>query len=889
MSTTAQLANEALRKIFFGLSQTDETLETLEKKACATFDAKLEGKFDRIKHQGLFEHPESLVGFATEIFKTAVVIGYQVNQEVGWKRLDLDKEIANNAASFFIPSNKETRDRTYEAKIFLDFLALFEPNKTDSVEVKAKKNKLKKLLGLKSRSVDDASIDKCGIEYTVIPGFLMNFTEKGRPKDVPSEDVCRSISLFLEKWVPTSFDKITEEFKNRYRIFDMVRASITERDRFLQNIQIERVIMVLLLNLLWCLQHPVDPETNTALSAKEKSELCSQAKSIIGRLLSRETAPDIHSIGNRSLFLKFFKGDKPRLVRFVRCIERYLEQLTDAFIKEDTQALGMELVASKAQKTSQDLGENLFDFIYKGKQSSSLLAFYVDQLNQCLANDKSITSLFEHDEPYQEVENLKAKTIVDIIIIFLHLSQSEKKQIIHKLVDSKNYHRSDFGHNLKLLNNEYIRPLEKICQDGIYNDLVKGDLKTEVVNRFLPMMSLALTDQRINVDTEESLFNKKLANTHNKTFHLGIEQLGMISRVAYQNDKCVPSRYHWDLTLYLKLGRDVMEIINKLPQRQYKLGQYTILLDNIYVFISNYKTFLLYPKFKKFLIRTLSLVNDEFSSLRDVFAELDKKVIAETNEDREIVNKIQTMDDDTIGIINSCRSDINKFNEKLTSAEFEDSLKENLLSKLKELQRNFCDSFGHEQEDMVAILTEVEPSLSMGGPFANGASSQSTNYDIDEVYCNYQEVNGLTRMLSDCLANLSWRSSCGPKGQLFRQLVSELTTKKSLKKEELLPIFLEVSRIVCAYQKNAYFFHADYADTKTAKIFIGYLTRSLNNKNFPMAKILFGQKALDRASHYQSATTWCRSELNRLQKSKSWAIDATDLGPLKVNPIKNFR
>ncbi len=866
MSTDSVLAEIVLRKAFFDMTK-GASLDFVKESAKSHLDSMVRGAFSSDQQLPVMNGQELLIRGGIKVAQKFYEVYTEKNEEVGQKRLSFDREVISHIATMLVRQNIESIHYSNEEKLFQQFINLFHENGVES--------EVFPYLGIKKSRVRDDSIGVDGDFYSVSEFYEMSrMIEQPLVSDLPSAKTCRAISLFFRTQLRIFLDEIYNEFKARWRVFDVIRA-LRKGKTFLYGLMVRRFIIISLSNLLWSLQYPVDTESGYSLGLDKKISLCTISLTLINRLLDKKHEPDISKLGPDN-----------SLMNFVRQVEIYLRELSDSFEEEKLKSLNMKEITSKSQATARVLNENIFKLIYKKEGNTEYLANQVYYLNLLLKNNKEIASEFSKFDIQSSEKNNPPKTVIDVLIVFSHLSSKQRERIVNKLSRSKFTSKQAFGRTLKEIDETFIEPIAESCLKAIEEGNLSAkasEIDKVAALRFLPLLSLVVLDYRVEVDYDETSRSKRIAKKNETEFHTGHEQIETISRIAYGNERNLADRYTWDLSPYLQLHKKIIQHINQLPRRQYKLGQLTTLLDSLQAFISQYKTFLLYPKFKEFVIESLNLISIEFSSLKRTLDELDDKIKADTNEDRSVVDTIRTMDQSLMSKIDVFKTSIDNLNSKVNSADFEDNLKEDMISRLSELKEKFSDAFGRQQLGMVSILEEASPILKkktmMTGSFREN-SATPLEEEPDEAECKPREIIALTNLVNKCLWNLSSQSQYSKKGQLLRQLLHDLSKKKTVKKEDARKIISELARVTCAYQRNLFLFHKEYANTRSGNILITEINRSISNQRLPTAELLFGKAGLDRAKHYPDRRAWCQDELSKLRKHKNWSKEADDLRPI---------
>jgi hypothetical protein len=630
-----------------------------------------------------------------------------------------------------------------------------------------------------------------------------------------------------------------------------------------------RLIIMCLGNLLWNLQHPVDIQSGFPLGLDDKIALCRDVGVYINRLLDTKTKPE----------LKQFDYDG-EFINFVRQVETYTSELKFAYEEEKLHSLNMSEVTSRAHGTARILNNNIFKLVYKEDRKAMDLAATIGYLNQLLKRDQGIFSVLSRFDYDNTLVNRPPRTIMDILIVFTHLSYKDRKHFISILNDKHNMTRLCFATTLKTYNNDFLKPIYNVCKKELDDGFLHSRKKSAqnlAAKRLLPLVGLAIEDYRIDIDTNETRSASHRAKRLKKPFLTAKEQLEQITAMAYHNE-LNPTRvnpknaYGWHLSSYLNLNPCLDENINELPRKQYKIGELTELLDAIQSFISQYRSFLQYSQFKNFVIHCLQTIGEEFSSLRWILTKLEADINVDTTEDRRLIDTIKTMDQNLLTEISKFTTVVKSLEEKMSAPDFEENIRKEVVHKLNGIEKQFHKAFGRHEPGLTSFIQALSGRSKAPQPI------QPSLNPIQEIRpavlpsTNFGQVSRVSSLVTRCYFALSNDSRKGRKGHLLLDLERRISKQKTLNVMNIREIVLELTRMVCAYRPG--FFEKPYAHTRSAVVLIDAILDSVNDKTFPLATFLFGDEIVTELQVTNSQRGLIQEKLGVLRDDNLWAFSS---------------
>lgn len=865
---SSYLTEVALRKSVLNLGGSGKSIEEAQDTAISHANELVKGQYAANKQGSEMRLQQAAIVAAMVGIKIAWDAMNEQISKLGRARLDFDKESKSGIATFLIPENIESRDLASEQESMQAFLKASQSN-----------SKIFSYMGLK---VDKVKHDLAGVDGTFISSIpyyeMSQFLSEPLDVYTQCEKARQAISLFFQTKIPKFINDINLDFEGDSKFLDFFRSSWRGKN-FLNNYRGPRLIIMTLANLLWNLQHPVDLETGFQLGMNDKIALCRDVGAFINRLLDPHTPP----------YLNKFDHDG-ELTNYVLQIETYVLDLKDAYQQEQLHSLNLSEVTSHAHGTARILDENIFKIIYDKNEMAKTLASNICYLNLLLKRDPGILSVLSQFKKSHCLINNPPKTVIDILLVFTQLRGGARQHFLDYLNKSKYNTRTGFALTLKNINRGFFKPIYHSCLRELKPTVVdnkKNEALKLAFYRFLPLVGLVISDYKIEVDTDRSMLASSRSKKLQKYFLTGKQQIDEITRTSFLNKKNKENSFSWDLSTYVSLGDFAEDKLNELPHRQYKIGHLTNLLDSLQSFISQYKSFLQYSKFKEFVIDSLKKIGREFSSLKELLTDIEHEINTTTTENRRLISTILAMDDKLVSEISNFTSEINSIEDKMLAPDFEDNIKREIVQRLSDISDKFNDAFGDHDPSLTNFMEKVSdgmPCHSYNDNSINVNSRVSNNvsfeHDVQEK-SNASQITKVSALIIKCYHGLSSASKNGVKGRMLLDIHQRMSEKYTLTTLELKQISIELTRIVCAYRPSL-FFQASYGQTKSAKILLKAISKNLENDELPLSKWLFGEEFDLLASEESTVEKALLSQLNNLKIECLWSSSSSYLSESRL-------
>jgi hypothetical protein len=763
-----------------------------------------------------FNVQAAAIGIAIQGLEIAyVAISKQVDALKN-QRLAFDKERQAGIATFVVPNTVEELDFTWEEQAIKFF-----------VELGLRAN-FSTYFGVQVGTLvqEDAAF------YSVLPFYRMS-EALGQPvaSTNPLDVQRNTISLFFKSALPEAIADIDAGFQASYKFVEFFR-SVFENKNYLNNKRAPRFIIMALANLLWNLQHPVDPETGFPLSWDQCIGLCRDVELFLNKLLDAEAAP----------FLPHLNNEENQLLSFIRKVEIHTKALRAAYAEAQLNELDIASVTNSAHQTLRILDKNVLKLIYKRRnpatsrmepddKAAEQLAYTISYLNELLGRNPNLISafqLFTHHVPQRALMNRPPLTVIDMVIVFCHLNREERARLWNELEKTRIDSAMELQQTLKLFYLKFIRPIKKVSREelgaGVF-DRRSEQVAILTAKRLVPLITLVVEDYRVSVDTEETKAKAKTALKEAKVLsgHAHVQQINL--QAAAGN-----GHFQWALSPFVALDRDTEREFDKLPKFQYRMTQITELLDAVSEIVQNYRSFLQHKAFQVFLQKCLANVKKEYGFLDAQIERLDNFVGKDESISRSLQAILRPMMGDLNHSLDNFIQATSNFERVVSAPDFAHQQQNILNNKLNGIHQKFMNLFGENSGIDAFLFAPPEPVPRSPAVVLNPVSGVNAN-----------QVAALRHLTQCCYDSLSYISQMGHKGLLLTELLARLDAQPNLSSEQVERFILELVKISASYRPS-WFFQAAYGETKSAKVLLKAMKDPKLNIILPISNIIFGEE-----------------------------------------------
>lgn len=787
------------------------------------------------------------------------------------QRLTFDKERQTGVATFLLPTDKEETQLSKEEKFIKSFMSLASKNPL-----------LLKYLGIHHSVLEGKNNTEF---YSVLPFYQMSqFIEQPISSSKAIDKQRSAVSLFFKAVLPNAISNIDMDFQTDSKVVSFFSSTLKGHN-YLNNLRAPRLLMMSLANLLWNLEHLVDPETGFPFSLKKCLEFTREVELFLNQLLDFDSPPYLDTIAT----------DQNELVSFVRKIEIHTKGLRAAYADEQLHELNVSEVTNSAHRALRIVDRNIYKLIYKkqnkltskyelDEKASDEVAYTLSYLNELLSRNPELISAFQ---PFLMILgdetkiNRPACTVLDALIIFCHLPCSMRHDLLHSFIKSPIDSAKEFAQTLKDFDIRYIKPIKVVSKKELHAHALNkkhDEVAKLTARRLIPLITLVAEDYRVNVDTAESY---RQAKENPGWILTGKQQLTAINENAQHGNQY----YFWSLSPFFNLADATAKALDSLPHHQYRMTQMTKLMDSVAELIYNYRSFLQYKTFQDFLVKCLNKVKEEYKKLDTQIESVDKYLEQDEKINRNLSGILSPMLKDLDASLDTFVAATENFERIISAPDFTDQQKLLLMNQINGIHQQFSGLF--ENDTAISGLIDTADLNAINVEKANhGNDAKTINLESLEqktrsvpsetdilpetprlsAETDPKQIQALKTLIQECYNGLSHYSQTSKKGALLKELLEIIEKHDHFTSRHVEQALLDLTRIVASYRET-WFFQAAYAKTRSAKILIAAIKDKALNELLPIAEILFNDSTILES---QVDDTEIEVKLNQLRRHKKW-------------------
>ncbi len=795
----------------------------------------------------------SLQSIAIEVAVAGISLAYTAISKqldvLDNQRLGFDKERQAGIATFMVPSNVEESDLSTEEKVIKGFLELSFRNPSFCV-----------YLGIHSAEL---LTEKGSRFYSILPFYRMS-EALGQPvaSTRPLDRQRTAINLFFRSALPDAIADIDTSFQMDWRFISFWESTI-QRKNYLNNRRAPRFIMLCLSNLLWNLQHPVDPDTGFPLGLNRCIEMCREVELYLNQLLNSESPPYLENISTV----------ENGLMSFMRKLEIHTKALKAAYAEEQLHELNIDEITNSAHRALRIMDKSVFKLIYKrynpitGKdepdeKAAEELAYTVSYLNQLLIRNAELIGAFRKVPGWISAEamlNTPPLTIVDVLIIFCHLSYKERNELFERIEKSPVSSALEFSQTLKKFDRKFVKPVKAFSKQELgarFGSSKVEDVGRLTAGRLVPLITLVIEDYRVEVDTPVTYAYAKQSEESETAppIHSGKQQVHHINASAALGE----GYYQWILSPFLNSTGDTSRL-DELPKHQYRMTQITKLMDSVSELVQNYRSFLQHKSFQRFLLTCLNKVKEEYAKLDAHIDEADSLLAQDELMSRSLQAILRPMMSDLNRSLEAFGLATANFERVVSAPDFTDQQRQLLSTKLGSISDQFQSLFSEDSGVLDLMRVEDTEDPQAGAAPVVGEISPTTIVES-------RKVLALRKLVQSCYDALSYQSRHGHKGVLMCDLLTMIDRKPNFTEGQVKYILVELMRVTASY-RDTWFFQADYARTRSTMALIKAIKDKQRYGILPLAGILFGNAATNMS---RMSDTEIFEKLRALRETNHW-------------------
>ena len=806
------------------------------------------------------------IGLAVAGLGVAFVAVKSQLQVLHSKRLAFDIERQVGIATFLVPTNIEEVSLSLEERVIKGFL-----------ELTAKNPSFSAYLGIHSGELLNEHTAKF---HSVLPFYKMS-EALGQPlaSPRPLDRQRTNINLFFKSALPTVIGDIERRFQGDNKLVAFWTSLFKGRN-YLNNRRAPRFIMIGLSNLLWNLQHPVDTAVGFPLSLTQCIEFCREVELYLNQFLNAESGYYLGKISN---------GEN-NLLGFLRKVEVHTKALRSAYAEEQLHELNIDEVTNSAHRALRIMDNSIFKLIYRRRnpltkveepddKAAENLAYLISYLNELVKKNGELAKVFNPVPEWISMKeagiNTTPQTIIDMLIIFCHLSSHERESCLESIKKSNMDSAIEFAETMREFDKKYVKPVRKVSKGELYATPMGPKHKGVgrlTARRLVPFLTLVVEDYRVEVDTISTYeYAKSSSQVGDPDIRMltGKQQVQMINLSAKNGNEY----YRWTLAPFVKLSPGTEAEFDKLPKHQYRMTQMSKLLDSVSELVKTYRSLLQHKAFQHFLLKCLRKVREEYSALDKRIEDIQVYLAKDEFMSRSMQEILGPMMRDLNTSLDSFELAAANFERVVSAPDFIDQQRQLLTTKLGAVDQQFKGLF--DEESGIAELIDATPNMTV--LFAPKAPSLPTLLSSavippsDKVEA--RKVLGLRKLVDSCHGALSGQSKNGHKGRLLSELLSMIDRKANFTDEQIKHAVMELVRLVASYRETN-FFQAAYGQTRSAKVLIAAIKDPSINNTLPLASIIFEKPDL----HFHVLTdAEILKRLSELRLSNRWQVSANQI------------
>lgn len=780
------------------------------------------------------------------------------------QRLSFDRERKERIATFTVRTNIEENKLSLEEKAIKGFM-----------ELASSKANFLTYLGI--HTGEFAALRNVKF-YSVLPFYRMSEAlDHPVASTKPLDKQRNAINLFLKSALPEAIADIDTGFQTDWG-FIAFWTSLFQRKNYLNNRRAPRFIIMSLSNLLWNLQHPVDPTTGFPISISQCIQLCREVELFLNNLLNPESPPDLHAISN----------EENKLISFLRKLEIHVKGLRAAYQEEQLHEINIDEITNSAHHTLRIMDQSVLKLIYKpynpvtrkeepDEKAAENIACTVNYLNLLLARNPQLAALFNAFPEWVPSEagmNVPPITVMDILIIFCHLPWRERDRLIASLAKSNIASSLEFAQTLRKFDEKFITPVKNISKKELNATIFNPkhrDVCILTARRLIPFLTLVIKDYHVEVDTPATIERVKLAAHTGIVRHSGKQLVQDINMSAERGGEY----YYWSLSPFIHTSSAVAKNIDNLPKRQYRMTQVTELLDGVRELVQHYRHFLQNEQFQAFLLKCLNKVKKEYADLDEHIDNVDKNLADDEQINRSLKDTLRGMAKDLNTSLDTFAVALTNLERIVSAPEFTEQQRQILATKLSIISGQFSTLFAEDSGITTLVGAPVIPMAPSSTPrlVASAVPKSSTPKNEMNDIVEARKVIALRKIVQRCYDALSYQSREGHKGLLLRELLAIIEDRPHFTENQIRHVIMELIRVTASYRQT-WLFQANYAQTRSARALISAIKDPAVNNVLPLASIIFDQSKMNIM---QLSDNQIIQRLKGLREGGKWQESATKM------------
>lgn len=599
------------------------------------------------------KHSENLQAAAIHIAVQGIELAYHAVSaelsEAKFKRKRFVEECESHLASFSISTHREINEYSLEELAIHHFIQMIDTRFSD----------IKPYLGILSHQSQEFPDERY---YAVMPFYRMSMSLEQNSVIASKIDTHRQgIFLYLKTGLALKY--YYDKYQNYSRLWLQIQG-LALRKNYLNHLKAPRFIISALANLLWNLQHPVDPKTSIPLPIDECAAICNKASMFLNDLLNPSQFKYLQQLDLRC----------EKVVRNLCQIELLIKSLQSAYEYDHLHEINLSDISKHMHSALRIMSNKIMELIYRDENASEKLVGQIMILGELLMQNHE---LYEEFHDLQKIfnpkfTNEKASTLIDILNLFAHQTPRERKKIWQSLIQTGSEYHIQFAHQLKLFHKTFLDQFE---------DVVKQNLKRQSFNEktaphFIPLILMVMESFTVFRDTRpkknpESESHEVICDIQNTT-HDRKQRHAILNDAASTTTENPDKYYYWSVSSFMKVKSAFHDSLDMLLSKQNQMRIKTLEMDILAFRLSENRTLLLKKDFKKELLKTLKDICVFYSQLLKMFNLLESRMQADLKLQRDQKRILQPMLDDLEACMEAIQKSIAMVNTIMTDARFEE-------------------------------------------------------------------------------------------------------------------------------------------------------------------------------------------------------------------------
>lgn len=622
-----------------------------------------EGLFSGIKNS------ESIQSAAISIATKGIELAYQAIRdeltEARYKRKRFVEECETHLATFTISSAKELSEYSVEEHAIKRFYEMLQSKCPDIIEY----------FGIQVHQAEDSPEEHY---YAVLPFYRMSFALQQNTVIANKIDAHRqAIFLFLKTGLPIQY--YYDKFKNYHRLWLQLQGIFNSKN-YLNHLKAPRFMISALANLLWNLQHPVNPQTGIPLSLIECVSICHQASMFMNELLNP----------SQFEFLPYLDSQAKHLSQNLCRTELLIKSLQNVFEYDRLHEVNLADISKHMHSALRIMSNKLLELIYQDEFASEKLVGQIMMMGELLMQNHDLYAYF-HDFDEKATPracNKKARTLIDVITLFAHQTPGNRNLICQNLIKTGAETHIQFAYQLREFHESFLDKFEGIVIMNLkIPQLERKEIFNKTARHFIPLIILVMESFTVFRDTRprKTIEHNSSSDVDESIYDLQNTAHDRKQRNEILNDAAGPEStryYNWSLSKFLKVKSSFHDSLDLLLSYQNQMRLETQALDVAAFQVAENRALLLKKKFKDDLIQKLQGLHLFYSQLTIQFNDVESKMHADLKLHRDQKRVLQPMLDELEATIQAIQKSISIVKSIVSNAKFEEQEKERVAEHL---------------------------------------------------------------------------------------------------------------------------------------------------------------------------------------------------------------